>query len=370
MPICEPDCEGKDCGDDGCDGICGECGEEELCVAGLCQEECPDIAGSWSALGLVSYDGPCYDDVEDDGLVLYWIDIAVVEEEYVVSSLELEEDEPDFYSFFDCTFDSVGCKLTCSCDDICHSEYASAVADWAGVAPFGYSGQHDVTFSVDSGVLLVEASVAADLEGSPCKYSVSVMEYGQKALCEYCAPLDMECTAGLACVGYANFPDFDFCANTCVIDDDCTDGFWCNGGICWFQEETFVQVCNEDDVWYQDACGHTVGPALECSPDAGCADGECIGAALGEIGAACVEVEDCVLGDAPACVPETEGDWPGGYCTSYCLYLDSGDCPVGSTCYGLEGEEYNLCFDNCLTAADCRPGYECVVEFNVCMPPE
>jgi formylglycine-generating enzyme required for sulfatase activity len=35
--VCEPDCEGRVCGDDGCGGICGSCGETELCSeAGLC----------------------------------------------------------------------------------------------------------------------------------------------------------------------------------------------------------------------------------------------------------------------------------------------------------------------------------------------
>ena len=33
---CEPDCEGKVCGDDGCDGVCGECGSGTACAAGLC----------------------------------------------------------------------------------------------------------------------------------------------------------------------------------------------------------------------------------------------------------------------------------------------------------------------------------------------
>ena len=35
--VCEPDCEGKDCGDDGCGGSCGECtGNQSLCVQGDC----------------------------------------------------------------------------------------------------------------------------------------------------------------------------------------------------------------------------------------------------------------------------------------------------------------------------------------------
>ncbi|MBM4370894.1 MAG: PQQ-binding-like beta-propeller repeat protein [Deltaproteobacteria bacterium] len=34
--MCQPDCEGKVCGDDGCGGSCGECGGEDACMAGVC----------------------------------------------------------------------------------------------------------------------------------------------------------------------------------------------------------------------------------------------------------------------------------------------------------------------------------------------
>jgi gingipain R len=33
---CTPDCDGKKCGDDGCNGVCGECGESETCENGKC----------------------------------------------------------------------------------------------------------------------------------------------------------------------------------------------------------------------------------------------------------------------------------------------------------------------------------------------
>jgi hypothetical protein len=44
---CEADCVGKDCGDDGCGGSCGECADGEECsMAGLCGEICvPDCEG-------------------------------------------------------------------------------------------------------------------------------------------------------------------------------------------------------------------------------------------------------------------------------------------------------------------------------------
>lgn len=42
--ICLPDCDGKECGDDGCDGSCGNCDANSLCIEGECVCQ-PDCAG-------------------------------------------------------------------------------------------------------------------------------------------------------------------------------------------------------------------------------------------------------------------------------------------------------------------------------------
>ena len=42
---CQPDCEGKECGDDGCGGSCGECGSGETCVDGKCQTGGCNVSG-------------------------------------------------------------------------------------------------------------------------------------------------------------------------------------------------------------------------------------------------------------------------------------------------------------------------------------
>ena len=34
---CQPQCQGKECGSDGCGGVCGECDEGCVCAAGACQ---------------------------------------------------------------------------------------------------------------------------------------------------------------------------------------------------------------------------------------------------------------------------------------------------------------------------------------------
>jgi hypothetical protein len=45
-PLCKPQCDGVECGDDGCDGICGECPMGEVCDQGQCVTACmPKCAG-------------------------------------------------------------------------------------------------------------------------------------------------------------------------------------------------------------------------------------------------------------------------------------------------------------------------------------
>ena len=39
--ICTPDCDSRECGDDGCGRSCGTCGESQICTSGQCQVVCP-----------------------------------------------------------------------------------------------------------------------------------------------------------------------------------------------------------------------------------------------------------------------------------------------------------------------------------------
>jgi hypothetical protein len=36
VPLCVPSCSGKVCGDDGCGGLCGTCGQGQYCSEGIC----------------------------------------------------------------------------------------------------------------------------------------------------------------------------------------------------------------------------------------------------------------------------------------------------------------------------------------------
>ena len=74
--VCEPQCDGKECGDDGCEGSCGECEGELVCDNGICIgcgdsicnedegetcETCPDDCGECS----LECDPPCAPALEE-----------------------------------------------------------------------------------------------------------------------------------------------------------------------------------------------------------------------------------------------------------------------------------------------------------------
>ncbi|MFH1532866.1 MAG: hypothetical protein ABIK09_19250 [Pseudomonadota bacterium] len=59
VELCFPDCEGKECGDDSCGGSCGGCGEGETCQGGQCicpGAPCGELCCPW---GSVCTDGVC-----------------------------------------------------------------------------------------------------------------------------------------------------------------------------------------------------------------------------------------------------------------------------------------------------------------------
>jgi len=52
VPDCLPDCAGMECGDDGCGGSCGDCQLDELCFDGACKPKCSPYAFGTAGLGV------------------------------------------------------------------------------------------------------------------------------------------------------------------------------------------------------------------------------------------------------------------------------------------------------------------------------
>lgn len=58
VAVCNPDCTGRECGDDGCDWICGVCEPDESCVGGVCSA-CVSHAGYVCIGNSVYYQNSC-----------------------------------------------------------------------------------------------------------------------------------------------------------------------------------------------------------------------------------------------------------------------------------------------------------------------
>lgn len=118
-------------------------------------------------------------------------------------------------------------------------------------------------------------------------------------------------------------------------------------------------------------CGGTLqcGTCSSGTCDQGICDG---GTATSTVGAPCTRDADCtggVLAEA-FCITAAEG-YPGGYCSAPCQLVCA---DFSSICAGELAPLVGNCYAGCVTAGDCRTGYDCVEvttglgAFNACLP--
>ena len=88
------------------------------------------------------------------------------------------------------------------------------------------------------------------------------------------------------------------------------------------------------------ACGPTVTAGL---------------AGPGEIGYSCSTASDCTQVSDAMCLQMS-----GGYCAKDCGTLGQLDCPSEAVCHHLS-DQADYCLDGCLSSADCRAGYRCLM---------
>lgn len=90
-----------------------------------------------------------------------------------------------------------------------------------------------------------------------------------------------------------------------------------------------------------DCDGQVDGNDSDCAPDAGL------------VGAPCLADNECPSDGF--CITQSQYDYPGGYCTTYC----SASCSAGDICVGV-GNNTSICYDGCSQTSDCREGYDCL----------
>ncbi|MBK8259262.1 MAG: DNRLRE domain-containing protein [Polyangiaceae bacterium] len=239
---------------------------------------------------------------------------------------------------------------------------------------------------------------------------------------EYCDYFTNDCAAGAVCLPITSVAGL--CFDGCTSNSDCRAGYSCQDfgfgtPVCWPAPETCdngidddgdgAVDCDDSECYWDQACavcgdGNITGNE-ECDPPDGvtcdsncqviyppesacddlldndndglhdCQDPDC--QALGgctpgstPTGGACTVASDCTANaNDPYCISEAMFAWPDGYCSEYCDNFTN-DCAGDGMCLPVTANS-GLCFDGCVSNADCRPGYGCQdpgVGATVCWP--
>ena len=376
---CVPECDGKECGFDGCFGECGECEEGDVCVDDACQAPtCTGACGDQSPFG-------CFCDEACFSYLDCCDDVCDVCPEYAAfdACVDLSNCGDGFCNtdiFESCSNCPEDCA--CGCGEEClEGECAYVACDGrecgddgcgmsCGSCGAGYScldgacvDNHWEICDIET-VDVCVGNTVKECSTNPWVGGMSVIDCSKyDTTCEYTGDiLEYDCL-GCGSLGAQPVCDGNMRMYCDVINDNmwweyCKwngDNYICKDGDCVCVPQCEGMQCGAD------GCGGACG---ECDSGMKCDDGQC----LHVVGASCQDDSDCVgAGDWPICGLEEDG-WTGGYCTSLCESYGAGPCPQGSTCYQPMGVDYLVCYDDCNDDGDCRPGYNCDPAFSVCLP--
>ena len=341
--ICVPDCDGKDCGDDGCDGTCGTCNGGsfcegiETCQDGICvQDPAPNCDDG----------NPCTDD-ECDPEQAACTNILKPLDQLIVEDCLCDNDE-------DCEplEDGDPCNGTLVCDT--EAETPTCKVDDPTVVvcddlPDGVHPDCNVPACDPETGLCV--TLAAN-EGSGCSDGDA-------------------CTEGELCTGGACFGGSEV---NCDDGNQCTDDS-CNSDLGCQSEPTWGATCDDGEFCStNDTCKGADGSVCEGSGWESCEDGnpctsdQCVPGSQGcynppnadpcDDGNACTENDVCAGG---LCVPGVAMDCDdGNECTG-----DSCDPVVGCVFTAVDCDDGNDCtLDTCVGGvcdfdAEVMNGFEC-----------
>ena len=328
--VCQPNCEGKECGDDGCGGSCGECTAVEVCAAGVCappsscQEAVECTLACWPTWGW-----ECLEDSCGGGLSanVYGQADEVMQCLYHACSLGTEsptEDCVDKALAAECEQVWVACT---ACQPNCESKECG-----------------------DDGC---EGSCGECEEGCECVGGTCAGCDGQVAFGELCDE-DEDCETGL-CFDQSGWV---FCTKPCTEIEDCPVGYDCIlvGG----EVGEWVYVCLacmgecEDKVCGDDVCWGSCG---ECPEGETCIEGQCVPDCMEEGQTFAPDEAGLVCCEGLNAIPHYElnpgDDCDGGEC---CFWCEATNLLVCSKCGdGFCGPGENACnCDDC----PCAPGFD------------
>ncbi|MEC8023958.1 MAG: lamin tail domain-containing protein [Myxococcota bacterium] len=315
-PVCNPSCDGKTCGDDGCGGTCGECAEDSICLpSGTCFSQPVLCADS------VSCAKQC---VDTGGQVTPCLDSCAPEDNAALDA---------FITWRQCIEPICSVATSSSCFDAtsCSSLLEACVNPCTAVCEGKACG--------DDGC------------GGSCGTCDSGEQCTQDGQCDIvtCSN-DTSCPAGSQC---------DLASGICVCAPQCTgktcgdDGCGGTCGVC-----PLGSFCLEDgtcellDCASDSQCpigSNCVGGQCVCSPS--CAPGQqCGGDGCGGQCGQCPNGSIC--SSTGACIAQPADCSSAFFCTLDCLAIANGDT---SSCYDqcqpLTGQSDYMLWFNCIEPA-------------------
>lgn len=332
-------CDGRQCGDDGCQGSCGDCGEHEACQDGTC------VPVSWCGNGVCDADEDCHTCQQDCGTCCgNGVCEPLFDENCQYCPTDCACGCGEVCLNLECVFTacnnkecgSSGCGTscgTCPLHHLCQSNQCVFIP---------YCGDGDCSPSRGETCL----SCATDC-GDCCGNGACEATYGED--CSTCA-MDCTCDCGESCV------DSTCQYTACNLKECGSDGCGGSCGDCPAYHECLTGICR-----YSPSCGDDYCNELEscstCPADCGacCGNGSCQ-ASLGETCSTCPA--DCGAccgnGSCQASTGETCSTCPadcGCDCGEQC---QSGAC-VFTAC---DGKDCGM--DGCGgTCGTCATHYEC-----------
>ncbi len=328
---CESQCDGKECGDDGCYGSCGDCPDDGVCYNGVCGGPLDGC----SAAPVAGCGGceceACVCEMLPECCETSWHDLCVQ-----ICAANCEGCGEGYCGDFECSLESGEncsiCPTDCPCgpgEECQAGECVPCEPDCAGKqcgndGCGGSCGQCGAGLNCQNNICVegpgagCEPSDTPGCGGCPCEECVCGMD-------PYCceSAWDGICVGECAdqCGGCGGD---EFCGNglcsaangedctTCYTDCPCPDGAECKAGECVACEaDCDGKECGDD------GCGGDCG---QCLPNEKCIEGNCK-IEPGGFGAPCQFNDECESG---LCFP-TE---VGGVCTEFCIE----ECPPGWEC--------------------------------------
>ena len=403
---CAPKCDGLDCGDDGCGGTCGACAIGFLCVAQVCEADCPAWCSGRDCgpaapegecdCGSCEDENPCTADICLDDGTCKWV------------PLYGECDDGD-----GCTTDDhcsvktcVGTVTSCDDGDPCTADSCDPST---GLCLFDVAGAQGL--ECDDGVPCTHGEVCDD---GACLGAYKACDDGNTCTLDSCDVLtgvclhavqddQTECGDGNPCTGQDQCSGGD-CAGVplepgvegpeecgCQTDDDCLpleDDDLCNGtlycaleggaGICAVALDT-IPDCDDGIGCTDDLCDPATGcvhlPVDEvCGDDVECTKDFChlvMDCYNMPWAPRCDDGNDCTFdvcynvtgcdhmplqNTTPCGTPEGWGNCQAGQCScsSQCAGLECGDNGCGGTCGSCPGALNQCVFGTCECVPDCQ----------------